>query len=426
LLLLSTPCFDENEKLSYLTKIRFSSGHLIYYLFCGAFFVMPMGTSPFTILGGCILTIWLFSGEFIRRKEGYLKEAWLYPVLAIIVLTWLGLIWSPDPSDLGLKYAKKTHYWLYALALAGTGFNKDPSENLIKAFLVGLLFNALVAYLQVGNIVPRFSEWGSTGYTGFYGGYNTLAILLVLGMMTASFYFRVAVSKRERIIYASLMLVYFIHLMILEGRGGYLTFALLSPIIIYNLLYGKKLYHIFLVYALIIGIMSASPIVRDRVSNVVNDLHLHLKEGGDVKMGKTYSKHIDRIYMWRWAIALFIKHPLIGVGTGGYKKTILMEGGDKGISHPHNNILHMAASFGILGLFVFGWLFWILLKAGWQHRHSLTGFFILASSLVILIGGLTDTHILDAGGLFLLALTTGLMSVLPKREPVGGIQGLYP
>jgi len=221
LLLLSMLCFDKNERLNNRAKIRFSSGRLIYYLFCGAFFVMPMGTSPFTLLGGCILIIWLFSGEFLKHRERYLEAVWLYPVLAIIVLNWLGLIWSTDPFGLGLKYAKKTHYWLYALALASTGFSKNPSENLIKAFLVGLLFNALVAYLQVGNIVPRFTEWGSTGYTGFYGGYNTLAMLLVLGMMTASFYFRVAVSKRERLIYASLMLVYFIHLMILEGRVGW-------------------------------------------------------------------------------------------------------------------------------------------------------------------------------------------------------------
>ena len=386
---------------------------------------MPLGTSPFTILGGCILIIWLFSGEFLRRREVYLKEVWLYPVLAIIVLTWLGLIWSPDPSGLGLKYAKKTHYWLYALALAGTGFNKNPSENLIRAFLVGLLLNSLVAYLQVGNIVPRFSEWGSTRYTGFYGGHNTLAILLVLGMMTASFYFRVAVSKRERLIYASLMLVYFIHLIILEGRGGYLTFALLSPIIIYNLLYGKRLHYTFLVYVIAMGIMLSSPIVHHRVSKVIEALQQHLNADGDVTTGKRYSKYIDRIYMWRWAIALFIKHPLIGVGTGGYQKAILLEGGDKGIAHPHNNILHMAVSFGILGLFVFGWLFWTLLKTGWQHRQSPPGFFILASSLVILTGGLTDTHILDAGGLFLLALTTGLLSLLPKREFVEDIQGSY-
>ena len=105
------------------------------------------------------------------------------------------------------------------------------------------------------------------------------------------------------------------------------------------------------------------------------------------------------------------------MGTGGFERAILLEGGDKGTAHPHNNILHVAVSFGILGILIFGWLFWILLKAGWQHRQNALGFFVMGSSLVILFGGLTDTHILDEGGVFLLAMTTGLVSALPKGKP---------
>ncbi len=120
--------------------------------------------------------------------------------------------------------------------------------------------------------------------------------------------------------------------------------------------------------------------------------------------------------MWRWAIDLFVEHPLIGVGTGGYKQAILSGGGEKGIAHPHNNLLHMAVSYGIVGVVVFIWFFWVLLKNGWQNRGSVPGFFILSSGLVILVGGLTDTHILDAGGIFLLAVTTGFQAALPKEK----------
>ena len=106
----------------------------------------------------------------------------------------------------------------------------------------------------------------------------------------------------------------------------------------------------------------------------------------------------------------------MGVGTGGYHKSILLGGGEKGIAHPHNNFLYIAVSFGTVGLFVFGWLFWVLLKAGWQNREDPLGFFIMVSSLVILVGGLTDTHILDAGGAFLLSITAGLQSALLERK----------
>lgn len=386
----------------------------IYYLFCCAFFAMPLGTSPSAILEGCILFLWVFSGEFLRRRDGYLKETWLLPVIAVLILTWIGIIWSFDPPGLGLKYAKKTHYWLYTLALASIPFSRRPVEHLIKAFLGGLLCNSFVGFLQLIDIVPEFSEWGK--HTGLSGGYNTLSILLILGMITSSFYIRAAVNKKGRIIYSSFLLTYFIHLMILPGRGGYLTFVFLSPIIVYNILHGKKRHLMLLTYVLVMGIMISSPIVRHRATQVGRDVQHHLKEGGDVASGKKYSGYIDRVYMWRWAIDLFMDHPLIGVGTGGYNKAILESGGDMGITHPHNNFLHVAVSYGIIGLFVFGWLFWILLKMSWQNRASPLGFFVFAASLVILVGGLTDTHILDAGGASLLALTTGLLSALPKKK----------
>jgi len=56
---------------------------------------------------------------------------------------------------------------------------------MLKSFMAGLFLNALVGFLQFFHIVPVISRFG-TVYTGFYGGYNTLEILLVLGMMIGS------------------------------------------------------------------------------------------------------------------------------------------------------------------------------------------------------------------------------------------------
>lgn len=394
-----------------------SAGEWLFYMFCGILFLMPMGTTPFTILGICLLGLWICSGEFLRKGKAYLHEEWFFPVVALISMIWLGLIWSPEPFGLGFKYAKKTHYWIFTFAISSISMMERPKEALIKAFLGGLLLNAMVALFQVGHIVPRFSQWGSTGYTGFYGGYNTLAILLVLGVMIASFYFRYVKEKRGKLFYGSLILIYFFHLMILEGRGGYLTLAILSPVIIHNILNGKNFPRMLLIYLLIPIIMFFFPVVRDRVAKTKADLIYYLNADDDITWGKRYSENIDRIYMWRWAAHLFMENPIIGFGTGGYRKAILDAGGEKGIDHPHNNFLYIAVSFGIVGLFIFCWLFWVIFKAGWRNKESPLGFFILSSSLVILVGGLTDTHILDAGGAFLFAITTGLISVLPKSLP---------
>ena len=407
-------------KMKDIVMIDRSPEQWLYYLFCGAFFLLPMGTSPFTILGVGILFIWVITGEFFKKRHGYLREPWLWPVLAMVALTWLGLIYSNDPDGLGIKFAKKSHYWLYALAVAGISINIISVENLIKAFLGGLLLNAMIGFLQLGSIVPVFYKGR---YAGLSGGYNTLAILLIIGIMMVSFYFRKAGGKKGKFICIFMMLVYFTHLIILEGRGGYLTFAILSPIVAYNLSHGRHLLITFLLYLLAIDLMSFSPFVQQRVIDSIYDVEVQLRADSDIRWGKQYSEddtlqRIDRIYMWRWAVDIFMQHPFSGVGTGGYKRAILSGGGGRGADHPHNNFLYMAVSFGIAGVLVLGWFFWVLLRNGWRYRRDPLGFFILSSGLVIFVGGLTDTHILDAGPAFLLAVTTGLQSGLPIARKV--------
>jgi O-antigen ligase len=369
------------------------------------FLAMPFGTSAFTIAGFCALFIWLITGEFYRKRGIYLKSAWLLPVLAIVMLLWIGLLWSTDPSGLGQKYAGKSYYWLFGLIVASIDFENDKPDKMFWCYLCGLLLNAIIGLLQVIKFIPNISQW--TG-TGFYGGYNTLAILLVLGMLVASFYFKTSVHRSHKILFAVLTVIYFLQLISLQGRGGYLSFLILAPLIIYQ--FAKKIKTAVIIYIIALVMMASSPVVRDRIHEFIMNFKAQSSNSAEIANGEKYSEYVDRIYMWRWAGHLFLKNPIWGVGTGGYNKALLAAGGDREIAHPHNNILYVAVSFGVIGLIVYGWLFWVLLKIGWQHKENVTGFFILSSALVILVGGLVDTPILDAGGAFLLSMTVGFCS----------------
>jgi O-antigen ligase len=296
---------------------------------------------------------------------------------------------------------------------------------LVKALMVGLVINAFAAFLQLVKILPKWSSISFLGYTGFYSGYNTLSLLLVIGILMATFYLRNSEGKKEKFLSSALAVVYFVHLMIMQGRGGYVTFILLSPLAVYNaagsLVRKRRLWVVLVLYALMISIFFSSSIVRERVFNLSENLRQQLSAEGEVALGTKYSRLVDRVYMWRWAAKLFGEHPLVGVGTGGYRKWVLDKGGDQEIDHPHNNLLYMATSFGVLGLIAFGWLFTILLRAGWRHRNKEVGFFGLASLLAILIGGMTDTHILDSGGMFLLAVTVGIQSAVEGESKTEGV-----
>lgn len=397
---------------------------LIYAVLLGAFFVMPFGTGPFTIAEGAMLAVWIFSGACWTRRSDYLTAAWFLPVLFVIILKGIGLIYTPDLEGLGLSYAKKAHYWLIPFALSGLYPSKRAGNLLLYAFLAGLFVNACVGFLQAFKIVPVFADVGDTGYIGFYGGHNTLVVLLVLGMLTASYFFRESSRALRKGIFGLLTAAYFVHLIIMESRGGYLLFAVLCPLIIYNVLPKRSIRWTILVYGLLVALMLASPIVRDRVEVTVERLHTHFTSEESVVWGKTYSKKMDRIYMWRWAVDLFLENPLLGVGTGGYQKSTLAGGGEVGNPHPHNSLLHMAVSYGVLGVAAFIWLFYALLRTGWRHRRSAVGFFTLSSTLALLAGGMTETHLLDAGGSFLFAVTAGLQTWLPGGAAYDGTKGL--
>ena len=162
---------------------------VIYYLLCVAFFSLAFGTTPFTIAGLCILLVWFISGTWIKNWRMYFEQPVIWPLLAWVILTGVGLIYTPDIQNLGLKYAKKSYYWLFAFSVMSVSLKEKSISILIKAFLLGLFLNSIVGFFQWFDIIPENAKFSRYGATGFYGGYNTLAVFLILGVLSSSFFF---------------------------------------------------------------------------------------------------------------------------------------------------------------------------------------------------------------------------------------------
>lgn len=370
-----------------------------------------MGTAPPLIFGIAGAALWLFSGKAFQSRDIYLKNSWFRPVLLLMILPWFGLLYTPDLSGLGFSYARKTHYWIYGLAIASIINKNIKPEQYINAFLLGLAVNAFIGTLQLIGLYPSNNGW----YCGTGRGYSTLSAYLIAGILIASFYFRKENDKRKKYYYAFLMIFYFFHLSILDGRTGYITFFALFPMIIYNIFDGKHIFKILCSSIIIIGLMFLSPVVQKRVKLSVDQLNYHLNAGPDIAWGKAYTANQDRFYMWRGAVRLFMENPFLGTGTGGYQDLIMERGKpeDPLITHPHNDFLYMAASYGLAGIFAFIWLFYEIIKNSWKQKHTVPGYFILSTAFVILISGLFNGQTIDAGMAFLLAVIVGIQQSFP-------------
>ena len=118
---------------------------LLLWSFCAMFFFLPVATSPAVISGMISLGVWIFSGKFIQDRHKWLDQPWFIPVILLILLPWIGLLWSDDIYS-GLKFAKKSYYWLYAFAILSVCPIYSP-KILINSFLAGRSSSIMIVFI---------------------------------------------------------------------------------------------------------------------------------------------------------------------------------------------------------------------------------------------------------------------------------------
>jgi|Deesub1362A_J573_1020465.scaffolds.fasta_scaffold00004_125 O-antigen ligase len=385
------------------------SDKILFWGFLCVFFFAPVATSPLVIAGILSLCVWVFSGKFIKERDRWLRQDWAKPVAVLILLPWIGLLWSED-METGLSFAKKSYYWLYAFAVASLTL-RHSVEPLLKAFIAGLFIISAVSVMQFAGVIPL----GGKLPTVFSGKSITASLLLVFGMLILSFYFTKADGLKRKGLIVFLLIFFFLALSAGSGRAGYLAFVLLSPLMVYNFLGQKHIIKVIVFTGLAVGMLFLSPVVQSRVAEVAKDIKAYHEMNPNTSVGL-------RLHMWSGAIKIFLENPVIGTGTGGYQSAMRkykipqLAPEFQEFTQPHNSFLYMAANFGIVGLITLLWLFAVLLRNGWQNRKDIAGFSILSFTLVVLIGSLTDTQILSVATGILFAAFTGLQTVLVREQ----------
>ncbi|MBI5074844.1 MAG: O-antigen ligase family protein [Nitrospirae bacterium] len=370
------------------------------------FFSLPLATSPTVICGAFVLIVWVLSGKFLAGIQAFSRSDLMLPVIIIVSVPWIGLLYSPVPSY-GLPIALKTHYWLYAIALASLPDKERQPDLIIRMFLAGLSVNSVISVLQFAGILS-LRKGLATGLLGGSSPHITYSLLLTTGILIASFGVLKSKSTRERLLYASLMLQYLFTIGYVGGRSGYISLIILSPFVVYNIIGQKHIIKIIAVSIIAASLLFVSPVIRSRFIQAKEDI-VHYRAGNsNTSLGL-------RFQMWGIAVSEIRKNPLTGIGTGGFRRSWESYKEDPSLpfhDHPHNSFLHMMVSYGIVGLAAFCYLLYLLLKKGWQGRHSMPGFSVFAFTAVFIIGSLSDTQVLTFATATALSLFAGRSEAL--------------
>jgi O-antigen ligase len=190
-------------------------------------------------------------------------------------------------------------------------------------------------------------------------------------------------------------------LFMVQGRTGYLVLGVLGLFYISSLLGRRSLWFVVAgAVAVSIAGYTVSPKLKGRV-----DIALHEASIWQPGAGRNEASSIGtRMDYYTNTLKIFVQHPFVGVGTGGFEKAYRQQIAGTPVApsnNPHNQFLLIAAQLGLPGLAAF----MLLLMAQWRTARNLPTEEerLLARGVVLtmVVGSLVNSMLLDhTEGLF--------------------------
>jgi len=150
---------------------------------------------------------------------------------------------------------------------------------------------------------------------------------------------------------------------------------------------------LLLVFGLIaVGIFGGTMLIRNeavsqRISSLVPSNEFEIKGDGSSSA---------RIVGFEVSVKRFVESPLVGIGFGGfnsdyedYPTTML--------KYPHNIILEFLLELGVVGLALFGWILYLIIKHTYKHSYLTLIFFLTALWLAFFSKDIPSNAILFLG-----------------------------
>jgi O-antigen ligase len=362
------------------------------------FLSLSVGTAPLTACSLAALSLWLLSGTCYRDRTAWMGQSWALPVLLLALLPWIGLTWSPSPGS-ALKFAERSHYWLFAFVAATALKSERHLRLVIMAFITGVGVSAVVVQLYSFGVIP-----GTFFLTGnATKGYITFSLLIVAAILFAARFYKDSFSTVNRLLYGLFIVFLACTLSSLSGRSGYLALLAVSPWVLLTMFGRRSIVPAVIAVLVTMALLFSSGRVQQRMSEIPQEIRQY--QSGVRDKDKSI---IARFMMWEDAVNIFRNNPVMGIGTGGYEYETKRLHPGYSFAHPHNSYLYIAANYGILGIGLYGWLVLVTFRRGLRAGNSFAGYTIVAFLSVLLIGSLTDTTILSAATGILLGFVTGI------------------
>ena len=301
-------------------------------------------TAPFSISLAqiCVFTAvvaWLASMTKAVPLLTQKFPLWM-PWLFFALFTLASAFHAPDSTESLIKTRELTQIMIFYLAM---NVIRDDREAiwLVKALFVAASVAALYALgVSLQGVISLANR-----PSGFFSIYMTFGgFLLVTGLLALSYLMAPSRERKSIWVYASVLLI-LSALMTTLSRSAWIGLVVGTAVV--AVASGRKKVGLCLALVAVLVIFIAPHSIRQRVKSMVDP------------RDKTA---VERIYMWRSGIKMFMDKTLLGFGPGrvkdNYARYANPDADQKSPSHLHNNIVHLAAERGVFALGAWIWV-WI-------------------------------------------------------------------
>lgn len=323
------------------TIVDFLSRAIIWSIYI---FALGIFTSKFLIyLGmGFSLIFWLIKFALLRNEYQFNRYGFLLPILLFITSIFISGIGHWNSEILESKF-------FYSFIFFFILINEIKSFKKLKKTIYFCGISSLIAsfYGLYQHYYLGMRRINSFSFPLSWGNFAAVILLFVI-----IYLFWGNVSRYQKIFLIFFGLILTLNIIFTQARGAWV--GLLVALIVLGGLKGKK----FLLISIIALLLIFSLLPDTYTDRFISSFNIEYNL-------KTNRSNSVRIALWQTSLKMLRDNPINGVGYDNYKDAYLDNytiEGVRAFDHAHNNLLNFSAELGLLGLFSFIYLMYIILK----------------------------------------------------------------
>ena len=335
-------------------------------------FALPMKASFVYVLSGLLLLVWLAEGGIAEKIKNILRSRVCLAFLAYYLIFLLAMLWTEDVTT-GWRMVERQKPFLLFL-LYWSSAEPEYRERYISAFIAGLIVCAVLAHYNLMQLY-WFPDWPrgvrvfkSIGDTAPFVDRIMYAPILALGAYFSLHRAVFSISMSSRLCAIGITSLLLSNLSFSGGRAGMVMFIVLCIALVFQRIAARRKALVICAVFLPLFFFSAyntSGFVAERIDNAIADIRVFDKNP-NTSVGQ-------RLVYWTTSFQLFIRNPVIGVGSGDFQKEYAKIKPERWQAtpdsyNPHNQFLMTAALTGLIGLMLLLFIFYSAAVSGNDAR----------------------------------------------------------